>query len=771
MRIAQITPGVIPIPPNGWGAVEKIIWEYTKVLRSLGHEVEILYANEVNLDDWDIVHVHMANLALNLKERGIPYVFSHHDHHAYHFGKDSHVYKENLEAIEGSVVSFVHAKYLVEYFGGGDKIRYLSHGVNIRDYQFSDRTQEVRSGKFSLLMLANNGLGGDKLYDRKGFRYGIESARKLDLPITIICPGTNSDLINSIDPYENLTVKYDLDYADTLNEIRNHHIFLNPSMLEAGHPNLTVTEMVALGIPVVGTSESEMLGLKRIELGSDLKIDESSLVSSIYEVMSKYPQMVLECKQARESISWEVIVSKMLMDYANYSKIDQRELILSSYRAPIRKDLLSDGKGFDCSFSGSIYAYKSINTPSIVSVLFKDRRTNRIIHRNNFAKSSKSWVMYADSPDIFIDWEVIFKLGDRVLFSKNADLNNNHVLVYGNLDHGHSEILRKFEESTGCVISISDSGIPGFFKCDGSYDLYYRKLNINQILDYFMSPKQIQDRTLIKLETGSLGDNIAFVPYANEYGRIRGSVVDVMMAHKSLFLKEYEWINFVESDSLYDYTNYIAVDYIFEKPLQEGVAYQLNLGYEEIRPKIRRRDSKNTPKGKYVCFSMHSTAQAKHWNYPKGWEKLCNELKIRGLEPVCIDRYESFGTEGNWNHVPPNCTNMTGGDLERMREIISGCEFFIGLSSGLSWLAHALGKRVVMISGVTLPENEFTIDCLRIHSESSCNSCFNKTTDYEFDAGDWMWCPEFRGTERQFECTRSISHLSILSRIKEIGWI
>jgi autotransporter strand-loop-strand O-heptosyltransferase len=114
---------------------------------------------------------------------------------------------------------------------------------------------------------------------------------------------------------------------------------------------------------------------------------------------------------------------------------------------------------------------------------------------------------------------------------------------------------------------------------------------------------------------------------------------------------------------------------------------------------------------------------------------------------------------------------MTGGDLERMREIISGCEFFIGLSSGLSWLAHALGKRVVMISGVTLPENEFTIDCLRIHSESSCNSCFNKTTDYEFDAGDWMWCPEFRGTERQFECTRSISHLSILSRIKEIGWI
>jgi autotransporter strand-loop-strand O-heptosyltransferase len=771
MRIAQITPGLIPIPPNGWGAVEKIIWEYTKVLRSLGHEVKILYANDINPNDWDIVHVHVANLALILKERGIPYIFSHHDHHAYHFGKDSPVYKENMEAIEGSVVSFVHAKYLVEYFGGGDKIRYLGHGVNINDYLFSDRTQEVRAGKYSLLMLANNGLGGDKMYDRKGFRYGIEAARNLNLPITIICPGINSDLISSIDPYENMTVRYDLGYSDALDEICKHHIFLNPSMLEAGHPNLTVTEMISLGIPVIGTSESEMLGLKRIKLGEDLKIGVSDIILGISEVISKYPQMVLECEQEREFISWEVIVSKMLMDYSNYSKIDQKELILSSYRVPIIKDLLSDSKGFDCSFNGSIYAYKSINTPSIVSVLFKDRRTNKIIHRNNFSKSSKSWVMYPDSSDKFIDWEITFKLGDRVLFSKNADLNNNHVLVYGNLDQSHSEILRKFEESTGCIISTSDSYIDGFFKSEGSHDFYYRKLNISQILDYFIPANQIADRTLIKLETGSLGDNISFVPYANEYGKIKGNVVDVMMAHKSLFLHEYEWINFVESDNLHDYTNYIAIDYIFEKPLQEGTCYQLNLNYKEIRPKIGRRDSKNIPSGKYVCFSMHSTAQAKHWNYPDGWEKLCSELKLRGIEPVCIDRHESFGIEGNRNKIPSNCTNLTGGNLERMMEIISGCEFFVGLSSGLSWLAHALGKKVVMISGVTIPENEFSVDCLRVHSNASCNSCFNKTEDYEFDAGDWLWCPEFRDTERQFECTKSISHLSIIAEIVKIGWI
>ena len=69
MRICQVTPGLIPIPPNGWGAVEKIIWEYKLNLESLGHTCDIKYLNEVNKDDYDIVHIHVANLALEAYER------------------------------------------------------------------------------------------------------------------------------------------------------------------------------------------------------------------------------------------------------------------------------------------------------------------------------------------------------------------------------------------------------------------------------------------------------------------------------------------------------------------------------------------------------------------------------------------------------------------------------------------------------------------------------------------------------------------------------
>lgn len=66
MKICQVHPGCgIPVPPPNWGAVEKIVWEFTQNLRLLGHEVDIKYANEIQPGEYDIVHVHMANLAIS----------------------------------------------------------------------------------------------------------------------------------------------------------------------------------------------------------------------------------------------------------------------------------------------------------------------------------------------------------------------------------------------------------------------------------------------------------------------------------------------------------------------------------------------------------------------------------------------------------------------------------------------------------------------------------------------------------------------------------
>ncbi len=104
MKVINVTPGLLAIPPNGWGAVEKIIWDYHLQLEKNGIKSEIKYLNDVNYDDSQVVHVHVANLANMCFERGIPYIFTIHDHHAFLYGKDSHCFKENLKAIENMVI-------------------------------------------------------------------------------------------------------------------------------------------------------------------------------------------------------------------------------------------------------------------------------------------------------------------------------------------------------------------------------------------------------------------------------------------------------------------------------------------------------------------------------------------------------------------------------------------------------------------------------------------------------------------------------------------
>lgn len=42
MKICIIGPGVMSIPPTGWGAVEILIWDYKETLEKLGHEVLIV---------------------------------------------------------------------------------------------------------------------------------------------------------------------------------------------------------------------------------------------------------------------------------------------------------------------------------------------------------------------------------------------------------------------------------------------------------------------------------------------------------------------------------------------------------------------------------------------------------------------------------------------------------------------------------------------------------------------------------------------------------
>jgi len=168
---------------------------------------------------------------------------------------------------------------------------------------------------------------------------------------------------------------------------------------------------------------------------------------------------------------------------------------------------------------------------------------------------------------------------------------------------------------------------------------------------------------------------------------------------------------------------------------------------------------------KYVCVSMQSTAQMKYWNYPNGWKILVSYLNDKGFDVYVIDKLTSFGGQ-KMNYLPANAIDKTGLDIEDTIELIGNCEFFIGTSSGLSWVAWALKKHVVMISGFTHPTFEFTTNCTRIFNPNVCNSCFNDVK-VEFEKGDWMACPYHKDTIRQFECTKTITPKMVIEQIEK----
>ena len=318
MRICQVQPGILEIKPigkMGWGAVEKIIREYKCSFEKLGHEVDIKYLNEADPNKYDIIHIHMANLCIEAKNRGIPYIFSLHDHHTEHNGKDSFIFKQNLEAMKGSVFTLTHAEHLIEYFNETDKLVYVSHGVNT-DF-FTPRESDPNP-VHKLLMVANNGLAGNQGTDRKGFRYGIESAKELDLEITIVGAEANREFFaihKDLLDYEKLTIIDSNPTEDELLEIfQDHTIFLHPSFLEAGHPNLTILEACSCCLPIVGTykGSKEIVGMYVMK-----QLTTNELTKGINDVINQYDILTPFMSEVRLKYNWINVCKELAKMYAN----------------------------------------------------------------------------------------------------------------------------------------------------------------------------------------------------------------------------------------------------------------------------------------------------------------------------------------------------------------------------------------------------------------------------------------------------------------------
>lgn len=280
---------------------------------------------------------------------------------------------------------------------------------------------------------------------------------------------------------------------------------------------------------------------------------------------------------------------------------------------------------------------------------------------------------------------------------------------------------------------------------------------------------------LISFESSSLGDNLAWIPYVEEFRLKNKCNVVCSTFFNSLFKEDYPSVEFVEPGTTVDGIHGMyrvgifsnsenKIDFVrhpnnpIKEPLMKVASDILGLEYKELKPRVK---TPQVNKKKRVSIAIHSTSQCKYWNNPTGWQEVVDFLTLKGYEVRLLSREED-GYMGNKD--PKGVVHQPPSNINEIIKILKESELFIGISSGLSWLAWSINVPTILISGFTDIYLEPLKDLERVINKNVCHGCWHK---HDFDRGDWNWCPEHKGTDRQFECTKEIKGRDIIKLIEK----
>jgi autotransporter strand-loop-strand O-heptosyltransferase len=283
----------------------------------------------------------------------------------------------------------------------------------------------------------------------------------------------------------------------------------------------------------------------------------------------------------------------------------------------------------------------------------------------------------------------------------------------------------------------------------------------------------------IAFESRALGDTLAWISAVDEFRKAHGCEMYCSTFMNEQFRTQYPRIKFVEPGTqvkhlyaryrvgwFYDAGGKIDFDRNPEdfrtRPLTATPFDILGLSAIEIRPRLKTRKRPAPVAGAYVCVGIHATAQAKYWNNPDGWNELVAYLRERQYRVVLLSRE---GRDYMGNTVPEDVQLVPSGSLDDIVEYLRHARLFVGVGSGLSWLAWATGIPTCIISGFSLPYTE-PRECIRVApNDAVCTGCFNR---YRLERGNWNWCPEWDNSPRMFECSRAISSAAVIAAIEHL---
>jgi autotransporter strand-loop-strand O-heptosyltransferase len=319
---------------------------------------------------------------------------------------------------------------------------------------------------------------------------------------------------------------------------------------------------------------------------------------------------------------------------------------------------------------------------------------------------------------------------------------------------------------------------------------HWARCSIKYYVDWVIKIKGIYDdfthehhldlkgkRVMICYETKSLGDTLSYFPYVEKFRVDNECHVVCSTFNNDFFIDQYPKIQFVKPGdnvnniyALYRFGMFFKtfddgrrdVNYEYHPidpktvPLSKIASDILGLEYIELRPKLKKLGKE---KKKMVCIAPHSTAQSKYWNNPTGWQEVVDHLNNKGYEVRLLSKEED-GFMGNRN--PLGVVRQPEGPITEVMKTLQESELFIGLGSGLSWLAWSVETPTILISGFSDTYTEPVNGVSRIINKNVCNGCWNR---HNFDPGDWNWCPDHKGTDRQFECSKNITSEQVIKEI------
>ena len=281
---------------------------------------------------------------------------------------------------------------------------------------------------------------------------------------------------------------------------------------------------------------------------------------------------------------------------------------------------------------------------------------------------------------------------------------------------------------------------------------------------------------LINSLTNALGDNLAFLPAVDELRRRHGCNVSLRLPK---YLQEfaahvYPEINLVDAADYEHYATYspnfirsnVPINPIDARDGSIPEVFAATFGVEHFTPeKIFEPTAPPVTDAPYVCIGVQASITQKGWLYPNGWDVVVDYLKRLGFRVFCIDK-PAQETSGDLTiHKPAAAEDFTGDfSIMERAKMLHHAKFFVGLNSGLAWLADAVNCPVVMICGFSQDWAEFGTP-YRVANRNVCNGCVNDIRTETFWSGI---CPRHDGTPREFECQKKISPRQVIDAIERL---